>query len=191
MPWGLFRAFSLGYRTKANSWIIGVTSYAIQSPLDSSGWFFISRMLQPSTCHLSMPRHSHKNDISFMYWCLPLWCLPLLSGLLGGFTHRQGHQKWVFWEWLAQENLDWSYWTLFSFQVTPGRTVTKGLWVSKAQGYKLHKHSCRKAPTWPIICNCSWTSISIVGTAKPHSVFPPPSGALLPTPILEAKDHSS
>lgn len=119
------------------------------------------------------------------------WCLPLLSGLLGGFTHRQGHQKWVFWEGLAQENLDWSYWTLFSFQVTPGRTVTKGLWVSKAQGYKLHKHSCRKAPTWPIICNCSWTSISIVGTAKPHSVFPPPSGTLLPTPILEAKDHSS
>ena len=74
--------------------------------------------------------------------------------------------------------------------MTPGRTVTRNLWVSQHQRCQLHQHSLRKAPTWPRVCSGSWTSILTVVTAKPFLVFLPSTGPLPPTLILETKDHS-
>ena len=74
--------------------------------------------------------------------------------------------------------------------MTRGRTVTRNLWVSQCQRCQLHRHSFRKAPTWPIVCSGSWTSILTVVTAKPFLVFLPPTGALPPTLILETKNQS-
>ena len=184
MPRGLCGTFSLGSKTKDDNRIRGLTSCVthLLSWLKSVISHF--KKLQPSTCLLRTPVPT--TNMAPSSHC----CLPLLSGLLAGFTYGLGQQKWAFWEGLARQSFQWFYWTLFSFQVMPGRTLTRNLWVSQRQRCQLHRHSFRKAPTWPIVCSGSWTSILTVVTAKPFLVFLPPNGALPPTLILETKDHS-
>ena len=128
------------------------------------------KKLQPSPCLLSTPATAINMTSSSH------WCLPLLSGFLCAFTYGLGQQKWVSWEGLSRKSFHWSYWTLFSFQVTSWKTVTGALWVSQGLRCQLHRHSFRKAPPWLIVCSGSWTSISTVVTAKPCLVFLPPSG---------------